>query len=114
MHDKDMIFLERRAIYDELSAALTNYENKMPSKMAMHNILAKINQDWDSIITVDSICSGSDIKCFIHHNRAAIYEEVRSLSTLKRKEVSEEILYNTLVKVQVSWEGCITAVCNCN
>ena len=113
MHDKDMILLERRAIYDELSAVLTNYEHKMPAKMAMCSILSKINESWDGIITADSVCDEPGTKCFIHHNRAAIYEEIRSLSTLKRKEVLEEDLYNALVKTQVNWEGCITAVCNC-
>jgi len=114
MYDRDMIFLERRAIYDELSAVLTNYEHKMPAKMAMQSILSKINESWDDIITLDGVCGGSDTKCFTHHNRAAIYEEIRLLATFMRKEVLEEDLYNTLVKVQVSWEDCITAVCSCN
>lgn len=39
-------------IYDELSRLLTNYEEGTATKEELYNVLVKIQNNWESVITV--------------------------------------------------------------
>ncbi len=49
-----MLKQTKQALYDELSTALTNYENHTSNETDLYKMLVKIQHNWKTIITSTS------------------------------------------------------------
>lgn len=46
--------MTKEALYDELSAVLTDYENDTASEKDLYDMLVKIQNHWEDVITAES------------------------------------------------------------
>lgn len=49
-----MLEQTKQALYDELSAVLTNYENHTANETDLYEMLVKIQNNWETITTTTS------------------------------------------------------------
>lgn len=51
--ERDIVIIERRAIYDELSRTLTDYEHRKASGKDLYSLLCEIQNCWEDVITCE-------------------------------------------------------------
>lgn len=49
--EKEVSFMEKQKIYDELCRVLTDYENDIVGAEDLYNMLVHIQNNWEAVIT---------------------------------------------------------------